>query len=202
MVIFGLTGGTGAGKSSVSQFFREKGIYVIDADLTARRVVEPGTKCLRALCEYFGNEILNADGSLNRRLLAQIAFSDKEKHRILNSITHRYIKEEIEKELEWEKPEIAAIDAAVIIGSSMENMCSFIVSVVAQEDLRIKRITQRDGITKGEAEIRIKAQPDEGFYIKHSKYVIHNNGSYDDMREEAKRVIDEILEEFNIEQNI
>lgn len=202
MIIFGLTGGTGAGKSSVSQYLKERGIYVIDADMTARRVTEPGTKCLNALGEYFGNEILNDDGSLKRRKLAEIAFSDEEKHRMLNSITHKYIQEDIEVELEREKPDIAAIDAAVIIGSSMEKMCDFIVSVLADKNVRIKRITERDGITEHEAELRIKAQPDESFYIKHSKYVIRNNGSYDEMRAEAKEVTDRILEGFNIEQNI
>lgn len=193
-MIFGITGGTGAGKSSVSEIFRNKGIYVIDADKTARTVVEPGKPCLKELCGYFGNEIIDENGSLLRRRLADVAFSDIEKHKMLNAITHKYIHEEIENELRCVKPDVAAIDAAVLIGSGIEAMCSFIVSVIADDDVRIRRIISRDGISEQAALNRLKAQPDKDFYIRHSKYIIQNNGSLTELEMNAEEVLKKIRE--------
>ena len=198
MTVFGITGGTGAGKSSVSEIFRQNGVYVIDADKTARAVVEPGTEGLNELCAYFGDKILDTDGSLKRRELADIVFSDKKKLGILNSITHKYIYREIESELGNVKPEIAAIDAAVLIGSEIEEMCAFLVSVIADEDIRRGRIMERDAISERSARMRINAQPPMEFYIKHSKYVIHNNGTQKDLTTETLRILKKI-KEFSIE---
>ena len=89
--IFGITGASGAGKSTVSAKFRELEVYVSDADIVARCVVVSGSKCLGELCSEFGNDILSFDGSLNRARLAEIVFSDAEKLEILNRITHKYI---------------------------------------------------------------------------------------------------------------
>ena len=194
MIIFGITGGTGAGKSSVSEIFRNEGIYVIDADKTARTVVEPGKPCLKELCDYFGSEIIDENGMLLRRRLADIAFSDAEKHKVLNKITHKYIYEEIKAELERVNPDIAAIDAAVLIGSGIEAMCSFIVSVIADDDVRLRRIIGRDGISEQAALTRLRAQPGKEFYISHSEYIINNNGSAAELEKNAKEVLRKIRE--------
>lgn len=91
MTIFGITGGSGSGKTLASSMFAELGIEIIDADAVSREVTNKGSKCLNELVEYFGNEILQTDGTLNRRHLASIAFSDVEKTKMLNTITHKYI---------------------------------------------------------------------------------------------------------------
>lgn len=198
MMVFGITGGTGAGKSSVSEFFRHNGIYVIDADLTARAVVEPGTDALKELRNRFGDRIIDKDGSLKRHELAEIVFSDKQQLNALNSITHKYIHKEIESELQRVKPEIAAIDAAALIGSGIDKMCAFIVSVIADESVRLKRIIERDAISEQNARNRLNAQPSAEFYIKHSKYIIHNNGTRRELEKEAREVLEKI-KEFCIE---
>lgn len=198
MMIFGITGGSGAGKSSVSEIFRQNGVYVIDADKTARAIVEPGKEALGEICSYFGNEILDANGCLKRHELANIVFSDKKKLDMLNSITHKYIYKEIEFELQREKPEIAAIDAAVLIGSGIEKMCAFVVSVIADESIRLRRITERDAISEQSAQTRINAQPPAEFYIENSKYIIHNNRTREELEQEALEVLGKI-KEFSIE---
>lgn len=197
-MVFGITGGSGAGKSSVSEIFRQNGVYVIDADKTARAVVEPGTDGLKELCEYFGEKILDENGSLKRRELADIVFRDKKKLGILNSITHKYIYREIKSELELKKPKIAAIDAAVLIGSEIEEICAFIISVIADENIRRRRIMERDAISEQSAQNRINAQPPSRFYISHSKYIIHNNGTQKELEKETLDVLGKI-KEFSIE---
>ncbi|MDO5397103.1 MAG: dephospho-CoA kinase [bacterium] len=198
MMVFGITGGTGAGKSSVSEIFRQNGVYVIDADKTARAVVEPGREALKELCACFGNKILGEDGRLKRHELADIVFADEKKLEMLNSITHKYIYREIKSELLRKKTGIAAIDAAVLIGSGIEKMCVFIVSVIADEKIRLRRIMERDGISAQSAQSRINAQPPAEFYIKHSKYIIHNNGTQKELEREAREVLEKI-KEFSIE---
>ena len=121
MLIVGLTGQSGAGKGEFSRIFKSfDGVYCLDTDTTAREVVEKGKPCLKELCEYFGNEILESDGTLDRKKLASIAFADEEKHKNLNRITHFYVVEEIKKWLDDVKKEgakVAIIDAPLLFES-------------------------------------------------------------------------------------
>lgn len=194
MRVFGITGGSGSGKTSVSAVFKSLGVEIVDTDIIAREVVEAGSECLNKLVEYFGNEVLYADGTLNRKRLASIAFPDKEKTEMLNSITHKYIKERVEDILSHFKADFAAIDGAVIIGSLIEPRCEFIVSVIADRDVRIRRIMKRDGITDYQAGQRLMAQPDDAFYKSHSKFVILNNGTEHELENEVKVLFNKIKE--------
>lgn len=195
MRVFGITGGSGTGKSTVSDIFRKQGITVIDADKSAREVVKKGSKCLDELCTFFGDDILFDDKTLNRKKLGGIVFSDKEKLEKLNEITHKYIKADIEDKLAACSTPLAAIDGAVIIGSNVEDLCEFIISVTAERTERISRICIRDGIDEQTAAQRINAQPDEEFYKKHSRYIICNNGDIAALVTEAEKVIDKIKNE-------
>lgn len=198
MLIFGITGGSGAGKTTVSDIFRKSGIPVIDADKAARAVTEPGEKCLDELTDFFGSEILQSNGTLNRKKLADIAFSDERRLKKLNEITHKYIKINIENQLSEIKGKIAAIDGAVIIGSEVEGLCAFIVSVTAKREVRIKRITARDNISAESAKKRLAAQPGDDFYIEHSKYIIRNDTSVKELESQAERIISEIKNENEV----
>lgn len=198
MLIFGITGGSGAGKTTVSDIFRKSGIPVIDADKAARAVTEPGEKCLDELADFFGSEILQSDGTLNRKKLADIAFSDERRLKKLNEITHKYIKINIENQLSEIKGKIAAIDGAVIIGSEVEELCAFIVSVTAKREVRIKRITARDNISAESAKKRLAAQPGDDFYIEHSKYIIRNDTSVKELELQTERIISEIKNENEV----
>lgn len=193
MRIIGLTGGSGTGKTTVGEIFKEHGIYVVRADESARRVEKRGTQCYDELVTMFGVCILQENGEIDRRKLAKIVFEDREKLKSLNRITHHYIKFDIMRELKEVDSDFAAIDGAVIIGSPMEKMCEFIVTVEAPYDERVRRIVERDGRTEEEAKARIAAQPDDEFYREHAQFVIRNNGDYDDLRHNAEAEIEKIL---------
>jgi dephospho-CoA kinase len=194
MLIFGITGGSGAGKSTASDIFRQMGIKVIDADKTARQVVEKGEPCLEELKTKFGAEVIANDGSLDRKKLGNIVFSDENKLKSLNEITHKYIRRSIISELEKSGAEFAAIDGAVIIGSSVEDLCAFIVSVLADREIRLKRIISRDNLSREQAENRLNSQPSDEFYMENSSYVIYNNGNENELKLQVKEVCEKIKE--------
>ena len=194
MLVFGITGGSGSGKSSASERFRENGIYVIDADKTAREVVRQGEPCLEELVKELGSEILNDDGGLNRRKTGDIVFSDKKKLDILNRITHKYIQKALEDQLNKIDTDIAAVDGAVIIGSPVDKMCSFLVSVMADKEIRLARIMKRDNISREAALKRIESQPSDEFYIANSRYLLYNNISKENLNIEVDKLAKTIKE--------
>lgn len=193
--IFGITGPTGAGKSTVSAMFRELGADVFDADAISRIATAKGTPCLRELTDAFGTDILLESGELNRKKLGSIVFSDKQQLQILNAIVHRYIRDYITERVRLSPLKICAIDGAVLIGSSIENMCRFMVSVIADEDIRLNRIISRDSLKSTDAKKRMNSQPGADFYAKHSKYVIKNNGDTEELRSAVTDIFNNILKE-------
>ena len=175
--VIGLTGQTGAGKSTVALKMKEEGSCIIDADILARKAVE-SRDILERLADSFGNDIVSG-GVLNRKLLAERAFASEEKTRLLNSITHpeitRLAIEEIHK-AENGGYKDAVIDAPVLFESDLAVFCDKIICVVADKETRLKRIMLRDGITKEEALRRMSAQRDEEYYTSKSDEIIYNKG--------------------------
>lgn len=174
--IFGITGPTGAGKSTVSDIFRKLGVYVVDADIIAREVTKKGSECLSEIQNAFGDCVLTDDSELDRKALAQIVFQDKTKLSLLNDITHKYIKKQLEDEIEKSHSDIAAIDGAVIIDSPVMDMCKCLVVVTAQRDTRINRIIERDNIDIDMANKRINSQMSDSQYKQYADFIIQNNG--------------------------
>ncbi|MBQ8758875.1 MAG: dephospho-CoA kinase [Clostridia bacterium] len=197
MLVLGLTGQSGAGKGEVSHSFSSfDGVVCLDTDKTAREVVEKGKPCLTELCECFGDEILDSDGNLNRKKLAEIAFSDKEKHEKLNKITHFHILEEIKKWLAESKRDgaiLAIIDAPLLFESGADKLCDITVGIVAPYPTRLKRIIKRDGLDKKSAKMRLDAQPKDDFFEEKCDYIIANNGTLRALKEKAQLFICEIL---------
>lgn len=176
-IVIGLTGPTGAGKSTVSKLFAQNGAVVIDADQVARRVVASGSQCLVALVLEFGYEILAADGTLDRAHLGELVFTDKKKLRRLEEITYPYIMEQIEAALErCRKREVpfAVLDAPTLFEAGADKLCDYIVTVLAPPSLRQARIMSRDGLTLQRAANRMGAQHDDAFYTSRSDFVIEN----------------------------
>lgn len=175
--VAGLTGQTGSGKSTVAEIFRSNGVCVIDCDELARETVAPGSPVLGKLAEAFGADVIRPDGALDRRLLAQRAFSSGDNTALLNSITHPAITELARRRIaEAEKSgyDIAMLDAPVLYASELINDCRAVVCVCAPEDQRSARLSGRDGITQAEIGRRMSAQPDEKYYRDHSDIIIEN----------------------------
>ncbi len=197
LMVVGLTGQTGAGKSTVSKVFSANGFAVINADMVARKVVEKGSKCLDEISDFFGNTILNDDGTLNRKALASIVFSDKTKLETLNTISYPYITGEILhqiKEYSISGEKFILLDAPTLFESRADDFCEIIISVLAEPEVRKQRIISRDGISPEQAEKRMNSQLDDDFFISHSDYIIKNNDDFDDVNAMAKELCDKIIE--------
>ncbi|MBQ7296356.1 MAG: dephospho-CoA kinase [Clostridia bacterium] len=182
MLTIGLTGKTGAGKSTVALYLKEKGCYIIDGDVIARQITEKGSDTLPQLQASFGEDILDENGELIRKRLAERAFASPQKTALLNSITHPAIKKRCEAEIEKAKKEgytVSVIDAAALLESNCKELCEKFVVVSAPEEIRLERILSRDGITHEQATTRIKAQKDDEYYFSQADIIIRNYPPYD-----------------------
>lgn len=188
MRIIGLTGGIASGKSTVSAYLARKGVKIIDADKISREICEPGGPGYIQIVQEFGGGFLNADGSLDRRKLGKHVFSEPEKLLILEGLLHPLIEEEIKKEMEGADGPVV-IDAPLLHKAGLDKLCGEVWVVTAPEELRIKRILARDGITEQEARERLKSQIPQSELEKQADVVLVNNGN----PEELYRLIDEVL---------
>lgn len=194
-IIVGLTGQTGAGKSTVSGAMEKCGCGIINADKIAREIVEPKTDCLKMLTNAFGCDIINKDGSLNRKRLAEKAFSSAENTKLLNEITHPYIvkltKQRI-SELFAKGYKIVVFDAPQLFESESDKFCDIIVSVTASQRCRLARIVSRDNISEEQALARMKAQLSEEYFKEHSDYTINGEKDINDVMSEAESLVEAI----------
>lgn len=200
-LVVGLTGQTGAGKSTVSRQFAAGGVPVVDCDLLAREAVLPGSQCLAQLAEAFGEEILLPDGSLDRAKTAKIAFSDPQKLKTLNRITHKAILALLEqrlRELQEKGERLAVVDAPTLFESGADRFCGLVVSVIAPKELRRRRILARDGLTEEAAQRRMGAQQPDDFYTGRSDFVLVNDGTQKDLAEKTGRLIQTLQEKAGI----
>ncbi len=181
MKIYGLTGKSGAGKSTVAKLLEEKGFFVIDGDKAARVITEKGSAVLSLLTKRFGEDIIFADGTLDRKKLAERAFCSKENTLELNRITHTEIDTIFRKQIaEAQKLgyESCVIDAAALLESPSAALCEKIIVVTAPEEIRLERILKRDGISKQQAMIRINAQKSDEYYNQRADIIIRNYPPY------------------------
>lgn len=194
-MVIGLTGQTGAGKSTVSRIFVKNGFTLIDADQISRDIMKPELPCLEEVFDFFGDAIRNPDNTLNRKALGNIVFSDKRKLESLNSICHPFITEEILARISHFTAQghgMILLDAPTLFESQASDFCDLIISVVANPDLRRERIMKRDSLTEEEAVARMNSQLSEYFFIEHSDYVIRNNDSCEQLFALAEEVADKI----------
>lgn len=187
MLVVGLTGNIGCGKSSLSDIFRAEGIKIIDADIIARQIYED-EKLLSKVYETFGNDIKNEDGSLNRKALGRIVFSDDEKLIQLNKLTHPVIRQKVSDEIEEYKSqneEIVILDAALLVESDYLNFIDKLLVVTCKENIQIERIIARDNCSIEEALGRIKSQMSQENKLKYADYVIDNSATLSELRKKA-----------------
>ncbi|GAB2658023.1 dephospho-CoA kinase [Gordonia jinhuaensis] len=197
MIRLGLTGGIGAGKSTVARALTELGGIVVDADRIAREVVEPGTPGLAALVEAFGEQILSADGALNRPALAAKAFADDEQRAKLNSITHPLVAARTAELVEQAPGDAIVVqDIPLIVENQMAPFFHLVAVVGTDETIRLDRLTRIRGMDEQDARARIRAQASDEQRRAVADVWIDNSGDEEITREAVRRLWDERLVPF------
>jgi len=198
MLRVGLTGSIGVGKSFVVSIFAELGCHVLDADLTAREVVMPGTPGLEALTESFGKEILNADGTLDRKRLGARIFADENQRQRLNHILHPFIiarQDEILRNWEAQDPNgIGIVDAALMIESGGYKRFDKLIVVHCRPEVQLERLMLRDKLSRAEAERRINSQMPQEEKQKFADYLIDTSDGFDLTRARTVRVHEKLIQ--------
>jgi len=196
MLIVGLTGGVASGKTAVSQALKEEGAYIIDADQIARELVRPHTPAWNELVRVFGKAILDVDGSIDRKKLADKVFADPNQRKLLNQILHPLITEEMDRrtrELGQKNPEaIAVIDAPLLIEVGYHRKVDKLIVVSSTQTQQIERLEERDGISSEEAVRILSSQMPVEEKAKLADFVIRNEGSLAETRERVKEVFQEL----------
>ena len=190
----GLTGGIGAGKSTVAQMLRARGAVVVDADAIARQVVEPGTATLAKLVERFGSEILHDDGSLDRAALARLGFASDETRKDLEGITHPAIGEEFLRQVAAAPADAVVVhDVPLLVESTRGLQYGCVIVVEAPLPVRLDRLEAR-GVPRDDAERRIAAQASDEDRRKVATWIIDNGGGIPDLERKIEEIWKEILE--------
>ena len=192
MLRVGLTGSIATGKSFVAGVLAGLGCRVLDADVLARKVVEPGTVGLRALVEEFGDGILKEDGSLDRAKLGALVFGDEARRAVLNATLHPLIFAEQDEWLRRQEREdprgVAVVDAALMIESGGYRRFDKLLVVHCRPELQLERLMARNDLSREEAERRIASQMPQEEKLRHADFRIDTSGSFDDVRRQTEEV--------------
>lgn len=195
MKIIGLTGGIGSGKSTVARSLQKHGFPIVDADLIAREIVEPGQPALAELTKEFGADILNTDGSLDRGLLASRAFTNKDTTQRLNNITHPRINQrtqELFDEARENGAEAVIYDMPLLIDKGLHKDMDATIVVHAAEHVRLERLTTKRGLDVDDVRRRINAQIDDETRKQHADILLDNNGTEEDLTKQIAQAVDKI----------
>ena len=199
MFIIGITGGTGAGKTSALRALRALGALTVDCDAAYHELLSDCAELKSELGDGFTGVL--RDGDIDRKKLGEIVFSDPSALAKLNAITHKYVSGEIESRLEGWKAQggtVAAIDAIALIESGRSKTCDVVIGVTAPLEIRLSRIMKRDGITREQAQMRINAQKPDSFYKENCDHMLE--GIYDtsgEFEEKCKEFFAEIIADYN-----
>lgn len=197
MFKLGLTGGIATGKTTISNYLKTKGIPVLDADEYARKVVEPGTPGLTDIVNTFGKQVLQSDGSLNRKLLGQIIFNDMTARQKLNDITHPRIQQMMTDELQKlakGKTPLVILDIPLLLENHNIAGADSIMIVTVPESIQLNRLMQRNNLTKEEAQRRIDAQMPLSEKEKLADFIVDNSGTIANTLTQVDKVIQNITE--------
>jgi dephospho-CoA kinase len=192
MRVFGLTGNIGSGKSTVAAMLREAGIPVLDADRISREVTAPGGRAYDAVVQAFGKGIVRDNGSIDRKRLGEIVFSDPASRERLEAITHPAILEAMKEAIagiEREGHRVAVVEAALIHESGRKGLFEAVISVTCGRETAISRLAARDGMPRGDAEARLRAQMEAARKAGASDYVIDNSGDPEETRRQVVALV-------------
>jgi dephospho-CoA kinase len=196
MTVVALTGGVAAGKTTVTEILSARGALIIDADVLARRVVEPGTPGLEEIRRHFGTAVLDSSGSLDREALGQVVFQDPEARTALNAIIHPRVKQLYDEELaaiQAQSPETVAVYAVPLLAEARSaSEFDAIVVVHAPEEIRIRRLQEHRGLSEDEARARIAAQASDDTRLAMADSVLDSSGDLEHTQRGAHELYEEL----------
>lgn len=194
----GLTGGIASGKTTVGKLLAERGALIIDSDLLAREVVEPGTPGLAAIVERFGASVLASDGTLNRQALGALVFADERARADLNGIVHPAVRQRRAELI------AAAVDGSIVVSvipllveNGMQDDFDKVIVVDLPVETQLERLQLRNGLDETDARSRIAAQATRQQRLSAADWVIENSGSYDHLRQQVDMVWDQLVDELD-----
>ena len=198
MKIIGLTGGSGTGKGTVAARMRSLGAGWVDADAVYRGLCAENREMLDALDAAFGG-VTDENGALDRPKLAKIVFSDPEKLKLLNRTVFPFITREIEAQVDAAESagqKLLLLDAPTLYEAGADRLCRFVVAVCAPFELRLKRIVERDGLSREAALLRLSAQNGDAYYGEKADLVLYNDGTKEEFLQKADELIEMLIRRF------
>ena len=192
-LVVGVTGGIGSGKSAVTRRFEQRGITVVDADVVARIVVEPGTPALAAIATHFGAVILQADGTLDRAALRSRVFADESERRWLEQLTHPLIAQAIVDQIGASRSPYTILSSPLLLDTGQKALVDLVVVVDAPEEAQLQRTVQRDSNDKAQVKRIMATQMSRADRLERADIVIDNSGSLDDLDSQVEELHKEFL---------
>ena len=188
MLIIGLTGGIGSGKSVASDKFKSLGITIVDADVASRTVVEPGKPALKEIEDHFGSGIITAEGKLDRNKLREIIATDAKERKWLESVLHPKIGEQITKEISESTSVYTLFVAPLLLETNSQEMCSRVVVVDVPKDVQIRRTAKRDKVSPNQVEQMVAAQMEREKRLEKADDVLLNSGTIEDLEKQVEEL--------------
>lgn len=196
MIVIGITGNSGSGKTTISNIISKRpDVKIINADEVAKNMQKKMTPYLEEIKKEFGEELFDKNNNLDRRILAEKIYSNYKEKEKLDKITFKYVVQEIVNAINKNRnngTKILVIDAPLLIESNLDKQCDYIIAIVAEKDLKINRICARDGIDKETAEKRLNIQPKDDFYYKKANFIIENKENTN-LEKELNLILNKIL---------
>ena len=197
MLKVGLTGGLGSGKSTASQFFESMGAYVLDADVTAKELIDNNKDVQKELVKEFGTDIIDASEKIDKKKLARVAFQDEDHQQRLSYVVHPHIYNAIDKSFdeisENNQHSLFIVDAALIYESGYDAHLDYVIVVTAQLKHRMERALQRKTLSRDEILKRIDFQWPEEDKTSAADYVVHNDGTEEDLKKQIAIIYENLV---------
>jgi len=200
MFVLGITGAIGCGKSTVSDILRQRGLTVLDADRISREVTEAGGDAIDEIRELFGEKAISGDGSLDRKYMSEVVFTDKKKLDLLSSVVHKHVFEVMNRRLEKEaenKTRCVVLDVPIPVNKGFVDHCNQIWTVTCDDSVRLERLISR-GMSREDAMRRMSVQMTNDEYASLADFVIDNSGDEKTLSEKVDKLIKEQLHERGI----
>lgn len=192
MKVIGLTGNSGCGKGAVASVMAEQGALILDCDKIAHENMMPWGAAYSDIVTAFGKDILKSDGEIDRKVLGSVVFNDRDKLELLNTVTHKYITEEVKRRIGLnEDKKCIVIDAPLLIEAGLDKICDRIWAVYAPLETRIKRVMSRDNIDRESVILRFKNQMKFEDIAKIADVVINNDGDLEELRKKVLKFMND-----------